>query len=200
MPMLEQRIQQQFFESADLLSHSAEALARPIAQAAHTLLGCLTAGGKLLLCGGGVSAALAQHGAALMLGRFERERPGLAALALSADASRVAGVGGGEDAQQTLAKQVHALGAPGDVLMVISASTPGAALLAAVQAARAKDMSMVALTGSDAGGLAGQLGETDVLIAVSHERTARVHELHTLAMHCLCDAIDLQLLGEQETA
>ena len=198
MPMLEQRIQQQFFESADLLSQTAEALSKPIAQAAQTLLGCLTAGGKVLLCGGGAAAALAQHGAALLIGRFERERPGLAALAIGADAAMLSGLFDAADASQTLAKQVSALGAPGDVLLAITTGSPTAALTAAVLAAQAKDMTVVALTGRDAGDWAAQLGETDVHIAVPYERAARVHEAHTLVLHCLCDAVDLQLLGEQD--
>ena len=180
MPMLEQRIQQQFFESADLLSQTAEALSKPIADATQALLGCITAGGKVMLCGSGLTAVLAQHGAASMVGRFERDRPGLAALA-------VAG-----------AAEVQALGAPGDVLLAFSAASPAAGLSAVVDAAHGKDMTVIALTGRDAGGLLAQLGETDVLIAVPYDRTARIHEVQTLVLHCLCDALDLQLLGEQE--
>lgn len=180
MPMLEQRIQQQFFESADLFSQTAEALSKPIAEAAHALLGCITAGGKLMLYGSGPAAALAQHGAAMLVGRFERERPGLAALAV-----------GGEG-------EVMALGAPGDVLLAVSIGVPAPNLLAVVLAAQAKEMNVVALTGRDAAGLLDRLGETDVLIAVPHDRAARIHEAHTLVLHCLCDAVDLQLLGEQE--
>ena len=180
MIMLEQRIQQQFFESADLISQSADALSRPIAQAVAALLGCITAGGKVMLCGSGPSADLARHAAALMIGRYERERPGLAALAI-----------GGET-------EVQALGAPGDVLLALSAGSPTPALVAAVAAAQAKDMTVVALTGPDAGSLLQRLSETDVHIAVPHERAARILEVHTLVLHCLCDAVDLQLLGEQE--
>ena len=178
--MLEQRIQQQFFESADLLSQTAEALSKPIADAAQALLGCITAGGKLMLCGTGASAALAQHAAALMVGRFERERPGLAALAVGSEV------------------EVRALGSPGDVLLVLCSASPTPALNAAVAAAHAKDMTAVALTGRDAGSLLALLSETDVHIAVPHDRAARIHEAHTLVLHCLCDAVDLQLLGEQE--
>jgi len=178
--MLEQRIQQQFFDSADLLAQTAEALSKPIADAAQTLLGCFTAGGKVMLCASGAAAALAPYGAALMLGRFERDRPGLAALA----------VGGEAD--------VRVLGAPGDVLLAICADKPTPALEAAVVAAQSKDMTVVALTGRDGGGLVERLGETDVHIAVPHERAARLFEVHALALHCLCDALDLQLLGEQE--
>lgn len=178
--MLEQRIQQQFFDAADLLSQTAEALSKPIADAAHALLGCITAGGKLMLCGQGPAHYLAQHGAALLVGRFERERPGLAALA-------VAG-----------ASEVQALGSPGDVLVAICLEGDDATLDAAVAAAQRREMTIVALTGRDAGSLAERLSETDVHIAVPHERAARLQEVHTLVLHCLCDAVDLQLLGEQE--
>jgi D-sedoheptulose 7-phosphate isomerase len=178
--MLEQRIQQQFFESADLLSQAAEALSKPIADAAQALLGCITAGGKVMWCGGAAASTLAQHGAALMVGRFERERPGLAALAV-----------GGE-------LEVAALGAPGDVLVAVSTATAPAPLLAAMRAARAKEMTVVALGGRDNTALLEYLGETDVLIAVPHERAARIYEAHSVVLHCLCDAVDLQLLGEQE--
>lgn len=180
MTMLEQRIQQQFFESADLLSQTAEALCKPIADAAQTLLGCITAGGKVMLFGHGAAAALAQHGAALMVGRFERERPGLAALAVGGQA------------------EVQALGVPGDVLLALSAGAAAPVLGAIVIAAQAKEMTVVALTGRDGAGLLGQLSETDVHIAVPHDRAARIHETHLLVLHCLCDAVDLQLLGEQE--
>jgi D-sedoheptulose 7-phosphate isomerase len=178
--MLEQRIQQQFFDSADLLAQTAEALSKPIADAAQTLLGCITAGGKVMLFGTDAAAALAQHAAWLMVGRFERERPGLAALAVTGEA------------------HVRALGAPGDVLLALGAGAPDPMLGAIVQAAQAKDMTVVALTGRGGGGLGDLLSETDVCIAVPHDRAARIHETHLLVLHCLCDAVDLQLLGEQE--
>jgi len=181
MTMLEQRIQQQFFESADLLSQTAETLCKPIADAAQAMLGSITAGGKVMLFGSGAAAALAQHGAALMVGRFERERPGLAALAIGSEA------------------ELQALGAPGDVLLALSTDAPAPVLSAIVLAAQAKDMTVVALTGREAAGLVLQVSETDVQIAVPHDRAARIHEAHLLVLHCLCDAVDLQLLGEQES-
>ena len=200
MSMLEQRIQQQFFESADLQVQVAEALSRPIAEAAQTVLGCLTAGGKLLLCCSGASAAMAQHVAALLVGRFERTRPGLAAIAIGADASVLAALAERGVPQQMLATQVQALGAPGDVLLVLTANGEPATLLAATQAAQARDMAVVAFTGREAPQLARMLGETDVHVAVPHDRAARVQEVHLLALHCLCDAVDLQLMGEQDNA
>jgi D-sedoheptulose 7-phosphate isomerase len=197
MLMLEQRIQQQFFESADLLSQSADALSRPIAQAANALLGCITSGGKVLIVGGGAAAALAPYAAALWAGRFERERPPLAALALGTQGPLAALLAEAGEPTQALAKEVQALGAPGDVLFAVAAGRSNGPLVAAIQAALAKDMTVIALTGPDTGVIE-LLSDTDVHIAVPHERAARIFETHTLVLHCLADAVDLQLMGEQD--
>ncbi|MEW6099915.1 MAG: phosphoheptose isomerase [Pseudomonadota bacterium] len=196
--MLEQRIQQQFFESADLKYQAAEALARPIADAVHAIIGCLTAGGKVLACGNGGSASDAQHFAAEFVGRFERERPGLAAIALTTDTSILTAVGNDYDFTQVFSKQVQALGQPGDVLVALSTSGNSANVIAAVQAAHDKEMTVIALTGRGGGKLKDLLAETDVHICVPHDRTARIQEVHILALHCICDAVDAQLLGEQD--
>jgi len=196
--MLEQRIQQQFFDSADLKYAAAELLARPIADAVAAVVGCITAGGKVLACGNGGSASDAQHFAAEFVGRFERERPGLAAIALNTDTSVLTAIANDYDYASIFAKQVQALGVPGDVLIAISTSGNSANVLAAVEAARAKEMTVIALTGHNGGKLRELLTETDVHICVPHERTARIQEVHILVLHCLCDAVDLQLLGEQE--
>jgi D-sedoheptulose 7-phosphate isomerase len=196
--MLEQRIQQQFFDSADLHYQTAENLARPIAEAAQALIGCITAGGKLLVGGLGGGAALAQHFCAAFIGRFERERPGLAALALSGDSALVTALAAREGVEQVFAKQVLALGQPGDVLMLIDALGQDGALNTAIDAAHARDMSVVVLGGLGVAALRARLGETDVIVAIPHERAARVLEMQLLVLHCLCDAVDLQLMGEQE--
>jgi D-sedoheptulose 7-phosphate isomerase len=198
--MLEQRIQQQFFDSADLKYQAAEALTRPIADAVQAVLGCITAGGKLLLCGTGASAAQAQHVAAQFIGRFERERPGLAALALTADSAVLTSVADEGDYAQIFAKQVRALGNPGDLLLVLSHQGGSPTLLAAVDAAHEQDMTVIAFTGNGGGLLGARLAETDVHICVPHERAVRIQEVHSLALHCICDAVDLQLLGEQDNA
>jgi D-sedoheptulose 7-phosphate isomerase len=197
-PMLEQRIQQQFFDSADLKYAAAELLARPIAQAVGVLVACITSGGKVLACGNGGSASDAQHFAAEFIGRFERERPGLAAIALTTDTSIITAIGNDYSFNAIFSKQVEALGAPGDVLIAISTSGNSANVIAAVQAAHAKEMSIVALTGRSGGKIREMLLDTDVHICVPHERTARIQEVHILTLHCLCDAVDNQLLGEQE--
>ncbi len=196
--MLEQRIQQHFFDSADLKYAAAEILAKPIADAVGTLLGCITAGGKVLTCGNGGSAGDAQHFAAEFVGRFERERPGLAAISLTTDTSILTAVANDYDFNQVFSKQVQAIGAPGDVLLAISTSGNSANVLAAVAAAHAKEMAVIALTGRSGGKMRELLTETDVHICVPHERTARIQEVHLLVIHCLCDAVDLQLLGSEE--
>jgi D-sedoheptulose 7-phosphate isomerase len=190
--MLAQRIQQQFFDSADLQYQTAESLARPIADAAQAVLACITAGGKLLVCGAGGGAALAAVFTAALVGGFERERPALAAIALPAD--RAYGI----DADQVLARQIQALGQPGDLLLLIDPGLDAAPLLAAARAAQEQDMTVLALTGRLGAALRAQLSEADVAISVPHERAARVLETQLLVLHCLCDAIDLQLLGEQD--
>jgi D-sedoheptulose 7-phosphate isomerase len=195
MNMLEQRIQQQFFDSADLQYQSAEALARPVAEAAGALLGAITAGGKVMCCGRGAAAALACHFADIFVGRFERERPALAALALTSRAALADSAG----AEQVHAKQLQALGQPGDVLLLLDA--PGADVgtsLAAIRAAHGKDMTVVLVAGPGGAVWRETLIETDVLITVPHERAARVLEFQLLVLHCLCDAVDLQLMGEQD--
>jgi D-sedoheptulose 7-phosphate isomerase len=198
MTMLEQRIQQQFFDSADLKYAAAEVLSKPIVDAVNALVGCITAGGKVLSCGNGGSAGDAQHFAAEFVGRFERERPGLAAIALTVDTSILTAIGNDYAFEVVFSKQVQALGMPGDVLLAISTSGNSANVIAAIEAAKAKEMTVIALTGRKGGRIREMLTETDVHICVPHERTARIQEVHLLVLHCLCDAVDLQLLGEQE--
>ena len=191
--MLEQRIQQHFIDSADLKYQAAQALSLPIAQAVQAVLACVTSGGKVLACGNGPSAAEAQQFAAFCVAGFERERPELAALALSADSTLLT-----SDAVQPVARQVRALGQAGDVLLLMSVTGNDANLLAAADAAHERDMTVVVLTGRTGGKLAALLRETDVLVSVPHDRAARVREVHTLVLHCLSDGVDAQLLGEQE--
>jgi len=192
--MLEQRIQQHFIDSADLKYQAAQALSHPIAAAVQAVLACVTSGGKVLACGNGPSAAEAQQFAAFCVAGFERERPELAALALSSDGS----LGNGHDAAQQFARQLRALGQAGDVLLALSVTGNDANLLAAAEAAHERDMTVVVLTGRTGGKLAALLRETDVLISVPHDRAARVREVHALVLHCLSDGVDAQLLGEQE--
>ena len=197
--MLEQRIQQHFIDSADLKYQAAPLLSKPIAAAVQAVLACVTNGGKVLACGNGGSAADAQHFAAELVGRFERERPELGAIALTTDSSILTAIANDYDYAAVFSRQVRALGQSGDVLLAISTSGNSANVLAAIEAAHARDMVVIALTGRGGGKMNQALHETDVHICVPHERTARVQEVHILALHCICDAVDAQLLGEQES-
>lgn len=199
--MLEQRIQQHFIDAADLQYQAAQALAAPIAAAVQAVVACLTGGGKVLACGQGASAAAAQQFAALCVAGFERERPELAALALGADAGLLSAESAfAAQPQAAFARQVRALGQLGDVLLMLSVTGDEPALLAALEAAHERELMVLLLTGRSGGAIAARLRETDVLIAVPHDRPARVREVHTLVLHCLCDGIDAQLLGEEESS
>jgi D-sedoheptulose 7-phosphate isomerase len=196
--MLEQRIEQQFIDSADLKYQAAQVLSKPIAAAVQALLACVTSGGKVLACGNGGSAADAQHFAAEFVGRFERERPELGAIALTTDSSILTAIANDYDFNQIFVKQVRALGQPGDVLLAISTSGNSANILAAIEAAHEREMTIVAMTGKGGGKIGMALRDTDVHICVPHDRTARIQEVHLLVLHCLCDGVDTQLLGETE--
>ena len=196
--MLEQRIEQQFIDSADLKYQSAQILSKPVAAAVHAILASVTSGNKVLACGNGGSAADAQHFAAEFVGRYERERPELGAIALTTDSSIITAIANDYDFSVIFSKQVRALGVAGDVLLAISTSGNSANVLAAVEAAHERDMTVVALTGRGGGKIRQALRETDVHICVPHERTARIQEVHLLVIHCICDGVDTQLLGDQE--
>ena len=173
-------------------------LSKPIAAAVQAILASVTSGGKVLACGNGGSAADAQHFAAEFVGRYERERPELAAIALTTDSSILTAIANDYDFNVIFAKQVRALGGAGDVLLAISTSGNSANVLAAIESAHERDMVVVALTGKGGGKIGQVLRETDVHISVPHERTARIQEVHLLALHCICDGVDTQLLGDQE--
>lgn len=193
--MLLQRIQQQFIDSADLKYQCAQNLAPTLEAAIQAVLASVTGGGKVLACGNGASAAAAQHFAASFIGRYERERPELAAMSLSADAAVLSGIANDFDARAVYARQVRALGHAGDVLLALSTSGNSANMVAAVEAAHERDMTVVALTGARGGRLAQLLRDTDVQVCVPHEVPARILEVHHLVLHCICDGVDAQLLG-----
>jgi D-sedoheptulose 7-phosphate isomerase len=194
----EARIRAHFAASAQLKIDAAAALAPAIARAAETMTTCLFADGRILSCGNGGSASDAQHFSAEMIGRFERERPELPAIALSTDTSILTAVANDYAFEQVFAKQVRALGRKGDVLLAISTSGNSGNVVAAIEAAREREMHVVALTGKGGGRIGELMAEGDVHICVPHERTARIQEVHLLAIHCLCDAIDRTLLGDDD--
>jgi D-sedoheptulose 7-phosphate isomerase len=197
--MLEQRIEKHFIDSADLKYQAALALSKPIAQATQAILASVTSGGKVLACGNGGSAADAQHFAAEFVGRYERERPELGAIALTTDSSIITAIANDYDFNVIFSKQVRALGVAGDVLLAISTSGNSGNIIAAIEAAHAREMTVVALTGKGGGKIGALLRETDVHICVPHDRTARIQEVHLLTLHCICDGVDAQLLGDQDS-
>lgn len=193
--VLAARVGEHFRESAALKQSSAQLLAEPIARAASRMVAALRAGGKILACGNGGSAADAQHFAAELVNRFEIDRPPLAALALTTDSSALTSIANDFRYEDVFAKQLHALGRRGDVLLAISTSGNSTSVLEAAAAARTLGLGVVALTGRHGGKLGERMTEQDVHICVPHASTARIQEVHLLALHCLCDAIDFQMFG-----
>lgn len=193
---ISKRIIKHFKDSADIKLRVKDALAKPIADGAQMFFDCVTNDGKILCCGNGGSAADAQHFAAELLNRFEKERPGLACIALTTDSSVLTSIANDYDYNQVFSKQVRALGLPGDSMLAISTSGDSANVVAAIHAAHERSMRVVALTGRNGGEMAKVLNGNDVLICVDALSTARIQEVHLLTLHCLCDIIDYHLLGE----
>jgi D-sedoheptulose 7-phosphate isomerase len=195
--MTNQRIQAHFQESAELKLKAAAELSQPISQAVEFMFTALSNGNKILACGNGGSAADCQHFAAELVGRFERERLPLPAIALTTDTSILTAVGNDYSFNEIFSKQVQAFGQSGDVLLALSTSGNSPNVLAAVEAALERDMRIVALTGKGGGEIGKRLTDADVHICVPHDRTARIQEVHLLTIHCLCDGIDVALFGEE---
>lgn len=193
--MNNQRIVEHFRESAELKIQAVSVLAQPIAEAIELMFTALSNGNKILACGNGGSAADCQHFAAELVGRFERERLPLPALALTTDTSIMTAVGNDYSFNDIFTKQVQAFGQSGDVLLALSTSGNSANVLNAVDAALERDMRVVALTGKGGGAIGKRLTDADVHICVPHDRTARIQEVHLLTIHCLCDGIDVALFG-----
>jgi len=192
------RIHKHFEDSAQVKLHSKDVLAQPIAASAQAMVSCLQQDGKILCCGNGGSAADAQHFAAELINRFEIERPGLAAVALTTDSSVLTSIANDYDYNQIFSKQVTALGRSGDVLLAISTSGNSANVVAAITAAHERKMRVIALTGRDGGKMGAMLKEGDMHICVPTQSTARIQEVHLLALHCICDGIDHMLYGDKK--
>ena len=193
------RIEQHFAASLEAKQRTLAAMGPRIVQAAELLAERLGRGHKILVCGNGGSAADAQHFAAELVNRFEIERPGLAAIALTTDSSALTSIANDYAFEQIFARQVRALGRPGDVLLAISTSGHSPNVLVAIDAARELGMATLALTGRDGGRMAEQLGNGDIEIRAVALATARIQETHILIIHCLCDLVDWLLFGKEDS-
>ncbi len=183
------------FQESIAVKQASESLAPQIEKAAQLMLQSLLNDGKVLSCGNGGSAADAQHFSGELLGRFERERPGLPAVALTTDSSTLTAIANDYQYEDIFAKQVRALGQSGDVLLAISTSGNSENVLRAVITAHSRGLKVVALVGRDGGTIAQSLNSGDVELRVPADRTCRIQEVHLLIIHCLCDLIDVGILG-----
>ena len=183
-------VKREFAESLEVNRRAAGKMAVPIAEAAALMLECLGGGGKILSCGNGGSAADAQHFASELLNRFETERASLPAIALTTDSSTLTSIANDRSYDEVFSRQVSGLGRPGDVLLAISTSGASPNVTRAVRAAHRAGMRVVALTGRDGGPLSKALGKADIELRAPHDRTARIQEIHLLAIHCLCRLLD----------
>jgi len=191
-------LKQHFDEGIELRSRMAQTLPAEIARAGEALAAALKSGRKALACGNGGSAADSQHFAAEIVGRFERERPGLPAIALTTDTSGLTAIANDYGFDRVFARQVEALGASGDVLLAISTSGNSKNIIEAVKAAQARDLVVIALTGRDGGAMGKMLRPRDFHLNVAHPRTMRVQEIHLLVVHCLCEVVDNVIYGEKK--
>jgi D-sedoheptulose 7-phosphate isomerase len=195
---LEQRIHGHFRASIEAKQKASDVLPAPIAEAAEKMVHCLINGGKILSCGNGGSAGDAQHFSSELLNRFERERPALPAIALTTDSSTLTSIANDYSYNEVFSKQVMALGNEGDILLAISTSGNSGNVIHAIEAAHERGMQVVSLTGRDGGEMRHHQQSGDIEIRVPSKSTARIQEVHLLAIHCLCDLIDHQLFGSEE--
>ena len=196
MTNIEKRITQHFQDSIDTKLRVGTTLTPHIAAASHAMVDSLKKGGKILSCGNGGSAADSQHFAAELVGRFERERQELAAIALTTDSSILTAVANDYSFDEIFSKQVRALGKSGDILFAISTSGNSKNVVAAIEAAHLKGLHVVGMTGRNGGKIASLMQPGDVLLNVDSHVTTRIQEVHLLTLHCLCDAIDNLMFGE----
>lgn len=191
----ESRIEEIFQASIETKQASLSEVKTSVANAAKEIVQAFKQQGKVLSCGNGGSAADAQHLSSELLNRFEREREGLAAIALTTDSSTLTSIANDYNYENIFSRQVLALGNSNDVLVAISTSGNSANVLAAIKAAHQKSMAVVVLSGNGGGKIASVLKETDIEIRIPSDSTARIQEVHLLVLHCLCDLIDQELLG-----
>lgn len=191
----EARVRQHFADSMAVQQDTADKLAQPIVSATRLISQALLGDGKILVCGNGGSAAEAQHFSSELINRFERERPGLPAIALTTDTSTLTSIANDHSYDEVFARQVRALGRPNDLLLAITTSGNSKNVCRAVEAAHERDMTVVVLCGRDGGKIADLCRAGDVELRVPAERTARIQEAHLVIIHCICDLVDAELPG-----
>ncbi|KTC84988.1 DnaA initiator-associating factor for replication initiation [Legionella brunensis] len=196
MIQMEDRIRQLFGISIEAQIAVADGLSALIAKAGVRLVNCLLNDGKILLCGNGGSAANCLHFSSAMINHYEVERPSLPVIALTTDVSCLTSVANDSRYDQVFARQIHALGQEGDVLIILSTSGNADNLLHAVNAANDRGMDTIALSGRDGGLLANHLGPEDIELRVQADTAARIREMHLFILHCFCDLIDQSLFGQ----
>ncbi len=192
---IDKRIQSAFKASIETKQQSVDVLAESIELASAMLNQALISGHKILACGNGGSASDAQHFSSELLNRYERDRPGLPAIALTTDSSTLTSIANDYDYRQIFSKQIAALGLPGDLLLAISTSGQSPNVVEAIRAAYENEILVIALTGKDGGIIGQMLDENSIEIRVPSNVTARIQEVHILVIHILCELLDLQLLG-----
>ena len=191
----EKRVKDHFAESIATKQAAVAEISQAVVNGGQLMSQSLLDDGKILSCGNGGSAGDAQHFSSELLNRFEMERPGLPAMALTTDSSTITSIANDYAYEDIFAKQIRALGRQSDVLLAISTSGNSENVCRAIVAAHEREMKVVALTGRDGGRMADLLDENDVEIRVPATRTARIQEVHLVVIHCLCDLIDTTLLG-----
>ncbi len=193
-----ERIKYNFSESIQTKISAADMLLPAVGLAGEKLLQCLLAGQKIMSCGNGGSACDAMRFSSKMLNRFNHERPSLPAITLTADTATITSIANDTHYNEVFAKQLRALGQPGDILLALSTSGNSANILNAIKAAQDRSIQTIALTGQDGGKIAAVLQEDDIEIRVPSYDTARIQETHLVILHCLCDIVDHLLFGHEE--
>lgn len=194
------RIRHSFSESIQTKINSADTILPDIGNACEKIVQCLLDGNKIMSCGNGGSACDALHFSSEMVNRYKQERPSLPAIALTADVAALTSIANDYSYNEVFAKQIRALGQPGDVLLAISTSGNSPSILHAIKAAHDRDMIVIALTGYEGGKIPGALRDGDVEVRIPATETARIQETHLLIIHCICDIVDYQLFGHGENA
>jgi len=192
------RILANFTDSIQTKINAADSIINIIAEASEEVVQTLLEGHKILSCGNGGSACDALHFSSEMLNRFKQERPGLPAIALTSDVATLTSIANDYHFSDVFAKQIRALGQPGDLLLAISTSGNSANIISAIRAAHDKNMGVIALTGNDGGKIPDHLQERDIEIRIPANETARIQETHLLVIHCICDIVDFRLFGHGE--